>query len=638
MKGPSESKVNAAQSFLPGSLHRDEAKATTTRGEQRSQKRRSRSLGSPKSRLEGESDVGSSGSWPVERSQEHSSASQPAVSSTSQPSTSYDHSRFMSHGLNDDLGYYHWSSRLKEALRLPLNVRLELLSPAMTSSAEADGGAQPGVKERRSSAQVASAQVTSAPIVSAQMNTFWSLWATQSRHMMPKGWHQLTTSDLACAVATILSAGIVILTSLVLLSPGSPPVRAEVTIAGAFGSVTGFGLLAAGRQVYAFLGVPFAEPWLHKDRFQKAMPRTPATMNAQRPGPACYQEDAVGSDLSENCLHLNIWTPEATCDATRQPSCANRTVLFFLHGGFFQTGSNRDYPLDGSYLSALGDVVVVVPNYRLGALGFLYNGGPEAPGNAGLQDQLLALEWTRAHIGSFAGNSSDVVAMGHGAGAGSIGLHMFGSAAAGDDRERHGSVGIPRLTRAILMSGSPFTRTHDNTVNYRANVDWLVQQLQCDVVDGVRCLLGVDAKSLYSNALLPRFFPTFTGILRYSPSKLKQLVRLTGVNVLLGHMEDEVPYLMSHLQKKGVVEGPVLDRMVPSLLQYLGFNDSSSVVIAHYYTNGFVYSLILCTFVHTKTLKLEVSGVQFHVNMQDRGAELGQLLGTLYFSLAFALK
>ncbi|KAL3249683.1 hypothetical protein MRX96_055892 [Rhipicephalus microplus] len=89
----------------------------------------------------------------------------------------------------------------------------------------------------------------------------------------PCRWHQLTTSDLACAVATILSAGIVILTSLVLLSPGSPPVRAEVTIAGAFGSVTGFGLLAAGRQVYAFLGVPFAEPRLHKDRFQKAIPR-----------------------------------------------------------------------------------------------------------------------------------------------------------------------------------------------------------------------------------------------------------------------------------------------------------------------------------------------------------------------------
>ncbi|KAH7969530.1 hypothetical protein HPB52_019306 [Rhipicephalus sanguineus] len=129
-------------------------------------------------------------------------------------------------------------------------------------------------------------------------------------------------------------------------------------------------------------------------------------------------------------------------------------------------------------------------------------------------------------------------------------------------------------------------RTHDNTVNYRANVEWLEQQLQCGDEDGVDCFLDVDAKSLYSNALLPRFFPTFTGILPYSPSKLRQLVHLTGVNVLLGHMEDEVPYLMSHLQKKGVEEGPVLDRMVPNLLQYLGFNDSSSVVIAHYYTNG----------------------------------------------------
>ncbi|XP_049268770.1 uncharacterized protein LOC119381527 [Rhipicephalus sanguineus] len=129
-------------------------------------------------------------------------------------------------------------------------------------------------------------------------------------------------------------------------------------------------------------------------------------------------------------------------------------------------------------------------------------------------------------------------------------------------------------------------RTHDNTVNYRANVEWLEQQLQCGDEDGVDCFLDVDAKSLYSNALLPRFFPTFTGILPYSPSKLRQLVHLTGVNVLLGHMEDEVPYLMSHLQKKGVEEGPVLDRMVPNLLQYLGFNDSSSVVIAHYYTNA----------------------------------------------------
>ncbi|XP_054929705.2 acetylcholinesterase-like isoform X2 [Dermacentor andersoni] len=296
-------------------------------------------------------------------------------------------------------------------------------------------------------------------------------------HTSPRWGHQLTTSDLACAVATILSAAIVILTSLLLLSPAVPTDHAEVTVVGAFGSVTGFGSLAAGRHVYAFLGVPFAEPPLGKFRFQKAVPRQHIVMDGRRPGPACYQEGARSADVSEDCLHLNIWTPKADCDTARQPSCANRTVLFFLHGGFFQAGSNRDYPLDG--------------------------------------------------------------------------------------------------------------RMHDNTFNYHANVEWLEHHVHCDDnATTVKCLLDVDAQSMYSGVLLPRFFPSFTGLLPYSSFRQKHLVRLTGVNVLLGHMEEEVPYLVSYLQRKGVVEGPVFDSLVPGLLQNLGFNDSSSVVITHYYTNG----------------------------------------------------
>ncbi|KAH7954875.1 hypothetical protein HPB49_022495 [Dermacentor silvarum] len=460
MESSNESKVNTGQSGLRGTRHFDETTITTARDRGRPCKSccsKIRCTCSPAPRPEAGSNVGPARSMAVVPSKEHygTGASLHAVSSTSLPDTSLDHSRRMSRtSMHEELGLFRWSSRLKEALRLPLNIRLELVSPFGPLATEKDdGGAQNGAIEDHASAQasapVTSAQLTSAQIVSAQMNSFWSIWR-----------HQLTASDLACAVATILSAAIVILTSLVLLSPAVPPERAEVTVAGGFGSVTGFGSLAAGRHVYAFLGVPFAEPPLGKFRFQRATPRQPSVMDGRRAGPACYQEGAVGADVSEDCLHLNIWTPKADCDTTRQPSCANRTVLFFLHGGFFQAGSNRDYPLDGSYLSALGDVVVVVPNYRLGALGFLYNGGPTAPGNAGLHDQLLALEWTRAHIGSFAGNGSDVVAMGHGAGAGSIGLHLFGSAAAdnrngnnADDRR-----GRPRLTRAILMSGSPFTR------------------------------------------------------------------------------------------------------------------------------------------------------------------------------------
>lgn len=50
------------------------------------------------------------------------------------------------------------------------------------------------------------------------------------------------------------------------------------------------------------------------------------------------------------------------------------------------------------YFMETGEIILVTINYRLGALGFLNAGTPEAPGNAGLKDQLLALKWVRDNI------------------------------------------------------------------------------------------------------------------------------------------------------------------------------------------------------------------------------------------------
>lgn len=98
-------------------------------------------------------------------------------------------------------------------------------------------------------------------------------------------------------------------------------------------------------------------------------------------------------------------------------------------------------------------MVVVIPNYRLGVLGFLYDGTERGPGNAGLHDQRLAFDWTRTNIGSFGGNASQLVGMGYGAGAASLGYHLFSEALL-----NHGN-DTPWLSRVILMSGSPFTRS-----------------------------------------------------------------------------------------------------------------------------------------------------------------------------------
>jgi len=64
-------------------------------------------------------------------------------------------------------------------------------------------------------------------------------------------------------------------------------------------------------------------------------------------------------------------------------------------------------------------------NYRVAALGFLAADHPEIPGNAGMLDQVLALEWVRDNIRSFGGDPKKVTLFGESAGAASVSLHMI---------------------------------------------------------------------------------------------------------------------------------------------------------------------------------------------------------------------
>jgi hypothetical protein len=66
---------------------------------------------------------------------------------------------------------------------------------------------------------------------------------------------------------------------------------------------------------------------------------------------------------SEDCLFLNVWTPEA--DTKKRP------VLVWFHGGGFATGSGSSYAYDGVRLAKRGDVVVVTTNHRLNQFGYL---------------------------------------------------------------------------------------------------------------------------------------------------------------------------------------------------------------------------------------------------------------------------
>ena len=64
-------------------------------------------------------------------------------------------------------------------------------------------------------------------------------------------------------------------------------------------------------------------------------------------------------------------------------------------------------------------------NYRLGLLGFLSFANEKLPGNMGLLDQVMALEWVQRNIKEFGGNPSRVTIMGESAGSWSVFYHMM---------------------------------------------------------------------------------------------------------------------------------------------------------------------------------------------------------------------
>jgi para-nitrobenzyl esterase len=119
-------------------------------------------------------------------------------------------------------------------------------------------------------------------------------------------------------------------------------------------------------------------------------------------------------EQSEDCLHLNIFTP-ALRDHRKRP------VLVYFHGGAYNNGSVNSGLYDGKRLCKRGDVVVVTVNHRLNAFGFLYLGAldpktyPDS-GNVGMLDLVLALEWVRHNIAEFGGDPSRVLIFGQSGG------------------------------------------------------------------------------------------------------------------------------------------------------------------------------------------------------------------------------
>ncbi|XP_015705900.1 acetylcholinesterase-like [Coturnix japonica] len=231
-------------------------------------------------------------------------------------------------------------------------------------------------------------------------------------------------------------------------APNRPEVRTTT------GSIRGLLVPAGppGVMAAAFLGIPYAIPPIGSLRFRPPVPITTpwgGVRDTDTQPYACYQmidttfPGFEGSEMwnpnremNEDCLYLNVWTPK------RKPYKA--PVLVWVYGGGFYSGSVSLDVYDGRYLAVAEDAIVISMNYRVGSIGFLaLVGYRDAPGNVGLWDQRLALQWIRVNAEAFGGDPNRVTLFGESAGAASIGLHLLSPYSKG------------LFNRAVLQSGSP---------------------------------------------------------------------------------------------------------------------------------------------------------------------------------------
>ncbi|XP_073975369.1 carboxylic ester hydrolase-like isoform X4 [Rhodnius prolixus] len=126
-----------------------------------------------------------------------------------------------------------------------------------------------------------------------------------------------------------------------------------------------------GRKVAAFSGIPFAKPPLGPLRFQDPQPPESWTRirDAYNFGSVCvhipflYPPVKTTKLGNEDCLYLSVYTP-----TLKPPQLL--PVIFYIYGGGFSMGSGEidkspEYFMDH-------DVVIVMPNYRLGPLGLFH--------------------------------------------------------------------------------------------------------------------------------------------------------------------------------------------------------------------------------------------------------------------------
>jgi para-nitrobenzyl esterase len=330
------------------------------------------------------------------------------------------------------------------------------------------------------------------------------------------------------------AAAVVAMALLGFCGAASAQVRTEA------GSVEGS--TSADGKVQIFKGIPFAAPPVGALRWKEPQP-VPVWQGVRKVtefGAHCMQariyDDMVFPDAgpSEDCLYLNVWTPEAS-------ATAKLPVMVWIHGGGFQAGAASEPRQDGEHLAHKG-VVIVSMNYRLGIFGFFSH--PEltkesrhhASGNYGLLDQAAALQWVSKNIAAFGGDPENVTIFGESAGSFSVCALMASSTskalihrAIGESGAFFGHTLVAKPVAETEQDGAKFGRASGADTLEKLRATTAQQTLDAAVKDGNAFRFGPNIDGY--------FFPE-------SPAAIYAKGNQAHVSLLAGWNRDEGNYHM----------------------------------------------------------------------------------------------
>lgn len=296
-----------------------------------------------------------------------------------------------------------------------------------------------------------------------------------------------------------------------------------------------------------FKGIPYAAPPVGELRFRRPQEHEPwdGVLSCREFGNSCPQADLGKMGFytkefydepmpaqNEDCLYLNVWTPESVGPGSKLP------VMFWIHGGAFMHGTGSEKEFDGEGMARRG-VILVTINYRVNVFGFFAHpeleaeNGERVSGNYGILDQIAALKWVRENIAGFGGDPENITVFGQSAGCMSVQTIISSKLSEG------------MLKRAILQSGGGLHALHETPTKEQAHATAgkLMEYLNVSTIEELR---RVPAEKLRDGAYAVSgegmsWTPHVDGwLLEGTTDELALCGRIHNIQYMIGSLADDI--------------------------------------------------------------------------------------------------